>query len=75
MPASTPTTTSAPTSRSLAQFAAGPAVLLLGLQATLYAAAALILLATLAMVSTPSIRALVPKAAQSQPASGDPVLR
>ncbi|MFF7073141.1 MFS transporter [Streptomyces pseudovenezuelae] len=50
----------------LAQFAAGPAVLLLGLQTTLYAAAALILLATLAMVSTPSIRALVPKDAQSQ---------
>ncbi|WP_329257163.1 MFS transporter [Streptomyces pseudovenezuelae] len=59
----------------LAQFAAGPAALLLGLQTTLYAAAALIPLATLAMVSTPSIRALVPKVAQSQPASGDPVLR
>ncbi|MGW0866350.1 MFS transporter [Streptomyces sp. NPDC002611] len=43
----------------LAQFAAGPAVLLLGLQPTLYAATALILLATLAMVATPSIRALV----------------
>ncbi|MFF0155973.1 MFS transporter [Streptomyces sp. NPDC005263] len=45
----------------LAQFAAGPAVLLIGLHATLYAAAALILLATLAMVATPSIRALAPK--------------
>ncbi|AMW15038.1 hypothetical protein A4E84_39640 [Streptomyces qaidamensis] len=55
----------------LAQFAAGPAVLLLGLHATLYAAAALILLATLAMVATPSVRALVPKAAV--PASEDPV--
>jgi predicted MFS family arabinose efflux permease len=57
----------------LAQFAAGPAVLLLGLQATLYAAAALILLATLAMVAAPSIRALVPKAAEPLPASEDPV--
>lgn len=57
----------------LAQFAAGPAVLLLGLQATLYAAAALILLATLAMVAAPSVRALVPKAAKPLPASEDPV--
>ncbi|MFE9112123.1 MFS transporter [Streptomyces collinus] len=57
----------------LAQFAAGPAVLLLGLQATLYAAAALILLATLAMVAAPSVRALVPKAAEPLPASEDPV--
>ncbi|GAP49105.1 hypothetical protein [Streptomyces azureus] len=58
----------------LAQFAAGPAVLLLGLQATLYAAAALILLATLAMVA-PSIRALNPKTAEPLPASEDPVPR
>jgi MFS family permease len=57
----------------LAQFAAGPAVLLLGLHATLYAAAALILLATLAMVATPSIRALVPRTAQPLPVSEDPV--
>ncbi|WP_086785798.1 MFS transporter [Streptomyces caniscabiei] len=57
----------------LAQFAAGPAVLLLGLQATLYAAAALVLLATLAMVATPSIRALAPKTAEPQPASEAPV--
>ncbi|MFI9754368.1 MFS transporter [Streptomyces collinus] len=57
----------------LAQFAAGPAVLLLGLQATLYAAAALILLATLTMVATPSVRALIPKAAEPLPASEDPV--
>ncbi|MET8983123.1 MFS transporter [Streptomyces sp. NPDC004539] len=47
----------------LAQFTAGPAVLLLGLHTTLYAAATLILLATLVMVSTPSVRALVPKTA------------
>jgi MFS family permease len=59
----------------LAQFAAGPAVLFLGLHATLYAAAALILLATLAMVATPSIRALVPKTAEPLPASEDPVPR
>ncbi|MFD3503478.1 hypothetical protein ACFWWT_39700 [Streptomyces sp. NPDC058676] len=59
----------------LAQFAAGPAVLFLGLHATLYAAAALILLATLAMVATPSIRALVPKTAEPLPASKDPVPR
>ncbi|MER6496695.1 MULTISPECIES: hypothetical protein [Streptomyces] len=45
----------------LAQFAAGPAVLLLGLHATLYAAAALILLAT------PSIRALAPSTPQPLP--------
>ncbi|MFF5370882.1 MFS transporter [Streptomyces sp. NPDC013187] len=59
----------------LAQFAAGPAVLLLGLHATLYAAAALILLATLAMVATPSVRALVPKTEEPLPASEDPVPR
>jgi MFS family permease len=52
-----------------AQFAAGPAVLLLGLHATLYAAAALILLATLAMVATPSIRALAPKPPEPLPAT------
>ncbi|MEU3937166.1 MFS transporter [Streptomyces sp. NPDC029044] len=57
----------------LAQFAAGPAVLLLGLHATLYASAALILLATLAMVATPSVRALVPKATGPLPVSEDPV--
>lgn len=39
----------------LARFTAGPAVLLLGLHATVYAAAALILLATLVMVATPSV--------------------
>jgi predicted MFS family arabinose efflux permease len=59
----------------LAQFAAGPAVLLLGLQATLYAAAALILLATLAMVATPSIRALAPRTAEPLSACEDPVPR
>ena len=59
----------------LAQFAAGPAVLFLGLHATLYAAAALILLATLAMVATPSVRALVPKTAEPLPASEEPVPR
>ncbi|MFF3335486.1 MFS transporter [Streptomyces sp. NPDC002888] len=59
----------------LAQFAAGLAVLFLGLHATLYAAAALILLATLAMVATPSIRALVPKTAEPLTASEDPVPR
>ncbi|MEV2215081.1 MFS transporter [Streptomyces sp. NPDC050997] len=53
----------------LAQFAAGPAVLLIGLHATLYAAAALILLATLAMVATPSIRALAPKPPEPLPAT------
>ncbi|MGW6645433.1 MFS transporter [Streptomyces sp. A244] len=57
----------------LAQFAAGPAVVLLGLHATLYASAALILLATLAMVATPSVRALVPKAREPLPVSEDPV--
>ncbi|MFD3843202.1 MFS transporter [Streptomyces sp. NPDC058642] len=57
----------------LAQFSAGPAVLLLGLHATLYGAAALILLATLAMVCTPSIRALAPKTAQPLPLTEDPV--
>lgn len=57
----------------LAQFAAGPAVLLLGLHATLFAAAALILLATLTMVATPSIRALAPNSAQPLPVSEDPV--
>ncbi|MGQ4362206.1 MFS transporter [Streptomyces sp. SAS_272] len=57
----------------LAQFAAGPAVFLLGLHATLYAAAALILFATLAMVATPSIRALAPTTAEPLPASEDPV--
>ncbi|AVV46539.1 MFS transporter [Streptomyces sp. ID05-04B] len=56
-----------------AQFAAGPAVLLLGLRTTLYAAAALILLATLAMVATPSVRALAPRTAEPQRASEDPV--
>ncbi|MFF4630083.1 hypothetical protein [Streptomyces griseorubiginosus] len=49
----------------LAQFAAGPAVPLLGLRTTLYAAAALILLAPLAMVATPSIRALTPRTAET----------
>ncbi|MFJ4081413.1 MFS transporter [Streptomyces iakyrus] len=58
----------------LAQFAAGPAVLLFGLHATLYASAALILLATLAMVATPSVRALVPKTPEPLPVSEDPVL-
>ncbi|MEW2397616.1 MFS transporter [Streptomyces sp. NPDC046862] len=53
----------------LAQFAAGPAVLLIGLHATLYAAAALILLATLAMVATPSVRALAPKSSEPLPAA------
>jgi MFS family permease len=57
----------------LAQFAAGPAVLLLGLHATLYAAAALILLATLAMVATPSVRALATRTPEPLPASEDPV--
>ncbi|MEU0169569.1 MFS transporter [Streptomyces iakyrus] len=57
----------------LAQFAAGPAVLLFGLHATLYASAALILLATLAMVATPSVRALVPKTPEPLPVSEDPV--
>jgi MFS family permease len=57
----------------LAQFAAGPAVLLLGLRATLYAAAALILLATLAMVATPSIRALATRTPEPLPASEAPV--
>ncbi|MET9680628.1 hypothetical protein [Streptomyces coeruleorubidus] len=57
------------------QFAAGPAVLFLGLHATLCAADALILVATLAMVATPSIRALVPKTAEPLPASEDPVPR
>ncbi|WP_460060524.1 MFS transporter [Streptomyces sp. YKOK-I1] len=56
----------------LAQFAAGPAVLLLGLHATLYVAAALILLATLAMVATPSIRMLAPKTAEPLPISEGP---
>ncbi|MEU5318522.1 hypothetical protein AB0G67_17580 [Streptomyces sp. NPDC021056] len=44
----------------LAQFAAGPAVVLL--------------LATLAMVATPSIRALVPPTAEPLPVSEDAVL-
>lgn len=57
----------------LAQFTAGPAVLLLGLHTTLYAAATLILLATLAMIATPSIRALAPKTAEPLPAAEDPV--
>jgi MFS family permease len=57
----------------LAQFAAGPAVLLFGLHAALYASAALILLATLAMVATPSVRALVPKTPEPLPVSEDPV--
>ncbi|KOV61468.1 membrane protein [Streptomyces sp. NRRL WC-3618] len=57
----------------LSQFAAGPAVLLLGLHATLYAAATLILLATFAMVATPSIRALAPGPTKPLPASEDPV--
>lgn len=57
----------------LAQFTAGPAVLLLGLHTTLYAAATLILLATLAMIATPSIRALAPKTAAPLPAAEDPV--
>ncbi|WP_033308765.1 MFS transporter [Streptomyces iakyrus] len=57
----------------LAQFAAGPAVLLFGLHATLYASAALILLATLAMVATPSVRALAPKTPEPLPVSEDPV--
>ncbi|MER6677488.1 MFS transporter [Streptomyces sp. NPDC000983] len=57
----------------LAQFATGPAVLLLGLDATLYTAAALILLATLTMVATPSIRALTPKTAEPLRTSQDTV--
>ncbi|WP_237524676.1 hypothetical protein [Streptomyces sp. SID5643] len=57
----------------LAQFTAGPAVLFFGLHATLYASAALILLATLAMVATPSVRALVAKTPEPLPVSEDPV--
>jgi len=57
----------------LAQFATGPAVLLIGLHATLYAAAALILLATLTMVTNPSVRALAPRTPEPLPASEAPV--